>query len=93
MKQVDYTVKWDDVSNSEDVSKILKSYNQWYSVTDPILGKKRTLDGKELTIELFKELWKWHRLYQVVYADEHGELPTLEKMEELADKALMPKKK
>jgi hypothetical protein len=93
LKQVDYTVKWDDISNDEEIAKILTSYNKWYSVTDPILGKKRTLDAKEMTLELFKELWKWHRLYQVVYADEHGELPTLEKMEELADKALMPKKK
>lgn len=93
LKQVDYTVKWDDVSDSEDVSKILNMYNKWYSVTDPILGKKKTLDAKEMTLELFKELWKWHRLYEVVYADEHGELPTIEKMEELAEKALTRKSK
>lgn len=82
-------MKWDDVTNNEEVSNILTSYNKLYGVTDPILGKKKTLDAKEMTIELFKKLWKWHCLYEVVFVDEHGEVPTIEKMEELADKALM----
>ncbi len=93
LKQVDYTVKWDDISNDEEISKILTSYNKFYSLTVPIIGNQRTLNAKELTLELFKQLWKWHRLYDVIFTHEHGEFPTYEKIEDLAEKALISKKK
>lgn len=86
LKQVDYTVKWDDVIEDSEIKDILNYYKNF-----SLPSRRVQKDGKELASDLFKELWKFNRMYEVIFTDEHGELPTVEKLEELTDKALRKK--
>lgn len=86
LKQVDYTVKWDDVIEDSEIKDILNYYKNF-----SLPSRRVQKDGKELASDLFKELWKFNRMYEVIFTDEHSELPTVEKLEELTDKALRKK--
>ena len=86
LKQVNYTVNWGDVVASEKVSHIINTYRLYYG------KKKERSDGNIEASEILEELYKYKMFYETVYACEHGEIPSLDRLEQQANELLRKKK-
>jgi uncharacterized coiled-coil protein SlyX len=80
LKQVNYTVNMDELSQDPEVTKIVNDHLS----RQP--SKKRMLDAKEQTKEVIEELWQYCNLFEAIYVKEYGMVPGLDNLVEHVDK-------